>query len=543
MEIIRGRKRKKEEESSILRAEPSTYNSTQLSSTKITRQDMKRRSTVNQEETRLYGTERKTLNQKYEEQKVELQANQNFLSTFALAEGFTPKARETRKNNFDTKQNKIDELSYPGVFSTCHLGNVGLDFNLRQLLDSPIIDSASLLKIYQQQSLHSNEIFLRNPPSTLTASPSLAQRIFTNAKSRELGYLIAPPQALINHQHQQLHDLISSSERMKNHITSSELSINSGASSLISRKKLPISPSSLMSQSLHERRMSLLLTAQELTKMNPNSSKLSNIAPLNCQFQILQHNAATNTSATNTSVTNDQLKLLLMANTSQNSTAVKNVLSALQANKKNSTNLLATQGTLPTASLLYGNNQNMAALTRQVYQSDHITLGLNKDPALYKSLSNISKSTHRDSTLNLYMACDEEVLSEHQILLRKQIEYFEAGPLEVFVAHSRKKEIYMGQVGIRCKHCAVLSPARRPKGATYYPTTLRALYQAAQNMATGHFTSSCEKIEVSYQNQLNLLRENQSSASHGGKKYWADCAKAVGINEMKNKSLQFLKSV
>jgi len=135
------------------------------------------------------------------------------------------------------------------------------------------------------------------------------------------------------------------------------------------------------------------------------------------------------------------------------------------------------------------------------------------------------------------MRCDYGILSEHQICIRKQIEYFEAGPSEVFLAHSRKREIHIGQVGIRCKHCTILPPSRRPKGAIYYPTSLQALYQAAQNMTTGHFVDSCKSIDINSQEQLQNFKESQVSSSHGGKKYWADCAKALGIIEMEQGGL------
>lgn len=144
--------------------------------------------------------------------------------------------------------------------------------------------------------------------------------------------------------------------------------------------------------------------------------------------------------------------------------------------------------------------------------------------------------------VNLYMSCDDEILSDHQIFLRKQIEYFEAGTVEVQSAtHGRRREIHMGQVGIRCKHCAAIPPRRRPKGAVYYPASLRALYQAAQNMAAGHFSSSsCEMISEEKRAQFKSFQAGKISAGHGGKKYWSDCAKAVRIYETE-KGLRFAK--
>lgn len=143
-----------------------------------------------------------------------------------------------------------------------------------------------------------------------------------------------------------------------------------------------------------------------------------------------------------------------------------------------------------------------------------------------------SVETKEHPAIDLYMRCDDELLSDHQILLRKQIEYFEAGAQEVeSITHGRRREIQIGQVGIRCKHCAALPPRNRPKGSVYYPATLRALYQAAQNMAASHFTGSCEMIGQDLKSQFQTLQGAKASAGHGGKRYWSDCARAIGLVE------------
>lgn len=169
--------------------------------------------------------------------------------------------------------------------------------------------------------------------------------------------------------------------------------------------------------------------------------------------------------------------------------------------------------------------------SRQLSADQHTNLrGAHWNPVSSPPPPGAEKKQH--PTVDLYMRCDDELLSEHQILLRKQIEYFEAGPQEVqSITHGRRREIVLGQVGIRCKHCAQLPPRSRPKGAVYYPASLRALYQAAQNMAASHFTLSCERIGDDLKSQFQAFQGAKASAGHGGKKYWSDCAKAVGIVE------------
>ncbi|KAG7354874.1 hypothetical protein IV203_004230 [Nitzschia inconspicua] len=142
---------------------------------------------------------------------------------------------------------------------------------------------------------------------------------------------------------------------------------------------------------------------------------------------------------------------------------------------------------------------------------------------------------------SLYMSCDDDSLSEYQCLVRKQIELFEARPEDVASnAKGRNKPIVIGQVGIRCKHCSLLPPKSRQRGATYYPAKLNGLYQAAQSMASGHLCSHCGHIPQSVRQELIVLRERKSSAG-GGKKYWGDGVRVLGVYEDEH-GLRFRKA-
>ena len=136
-------------------------------------------------------------------------------------------------------------------------------------------------------------------------------------------------------------------------------------------------------------------------------------------------------------------------------------------------------------------------------------------------------------TAPLYMPRDDDILSSHQIILRRQIEFFEARfeDIQSFTP-GRRKEISVGQVGIRCKHCAAaLEPHQRTKGNMYFPSTLRALYQAAQNMGTTHFIGKCPRLPWEVKQKLHEYTEMRAISGHGGKKYWADGAVSLGIYE------------
>ena len=157
---------------------------------------------------------------------------------------------------------------------------------------------------------------------------------------------------------------------------------------------------------------------------------------------------------------------------------------------------------------------------------------MNNTGADLRAMVNITGQNHGQTpAMSLALACDDEHLSEYQIMVRKQLEIFEAMPEDVESnTQGRKKQVALGQVGIRCKHCASLPLRQRGRGAVYYPAKLQGVYQAAQNMASSHLCESCQCINEALKRELRTLRERRDTAS-GGKQYWADGARALGLFE------------
>jgi hypothetical protein len=78
----------------------------------------------------------------------------------------------------------------------------------------------------------------------------------------------------------------------------------------------------------------------------------------------------------------------------------------------------------------------------------------------------------------LHRSSDKNRLTDYQILIRKQIELFEALQEDVdTITQGRVRQVVLGQVGIRCRHCALLPPGDRKRGAFYYPSKLNVVYQ------------------------------------------------------------------
>jgi hypothetical protein len=131
----------------------------------------------------------------------------------------------------------------------------------------------------------------------------------------------------------------------------------------------------------------------------------------------------------------------------------------------------------------------------------------------------------------IYMANDEGSLSEYQCLVRQQIEVFEAGPEDVETsAQGRNRRIIMGQVGIRCRRCAMLPLRERRRGAVYYPTKLDGIYQAAQNIAKSHLAERCDHVSAATREDFAKYKDKKSSVG-SGKRYWANRIATLGVYE------------
>ncbi|KAL3934835.1 MAG: hypothetical protein SGBAC_009530 [Bacillariaceae sp.] len=130
---------------------------------------------------------------------------------------------------------------------------------------------------------------------------------------------------------------------------------------------------------------------------------------------------------------------------------------------------------------------------------------------------------------------DEANLATYQCLLRKQIELFETREDDIYLkAQGRNTPIQIGQVGIRCRHCASMSKSKRLEGsASLYSKSLNGIYQVALNMGRLHFlNNSCPMMPDTTKNQLRKLKELPRKVARG-RKYWKETLEAQGVVEEK----------
>jgi len=150
------------------------------------------------------------------------------------------------------------------------------------------------------------------------------------------------------------------------------------------------------------------------------------------------------------------------------------------------------------------------------------------------------------NSLPVILACPEDTfkLSSHQVLLRHQIEAFQASEEDISThTRGRNKPIVLRQVGIRCRHCAHLPVSRRQKGSTYFPATLLGIYQAAQNMSTTHMQCGlCSEMPDSIKAQFVQVLSAKVASSGAGRPYWAESATKLGLVDTEN-GIMFIRDL
>jgi hypothetical protein len=125
-------------------------------------------------------------------------------------------------------------------------------------------------------------------------------------------------------------------------------------------------------------------------------------------------------------------------------------------------------------------------------------------------------------TVSLAAADDAEVLNPLHCFVRKHVELFSADEDDIAApCPGRKTRVMLGQVGIRCKHCAKikLPPKERVKRAVCYPPSIDGIYHSVSNMKFDHF-GICPGLSPVAKEELAALRSSCSGrrqASAGNK--------------------------
>eukprot|EP00934_Nitzschia_sp_Nitz4_P007483 Nitzschia sp. Nitz4//scaffold43_size134323//49665//51521//NITZ4_003296-RA/size134323-processed-gene-0.44-mRNA-1//-1//CDS//3329551939//7473//frame0 len=136
---------------------------------------------------------------------------------------------------------------------------------------------------------------------------------------------------------------------------------------------------------------------------------------------------------------------------------------------------------------------------------------------------------------------DKEHLNDLHCFVRKHVEIFTADSNDIAApAPGRKARVQLGQVGIRCIHCARLPNKARVKRAVCYPPSVSGIYHSVSNMKFDHF-GICKGLPPQAREEFSALKDSCSrrgssgnNGSRGGSssstsKYYQDSASRKGL--------------
>ena len=145
---------------------------------------------------------------------------------------------------------------------------------------------------------------------------------------------------------------------------------------------------------------------------------------------------------------------------------------------------------------------------------------------------NISKGRHymTEPRLLLCKPTDKQSLSDRQCYVRSQfVEMFEAKESDVSARHSKgAQRLRVGQIGIRCMHCAFLNSKNRAERATCYPSSISRIYQTVADMQRFHF-EACTEIPNSMKTTYKSLKTTRPRGQGSPQAYWVASAKNLGL--------------
>jgi len=141
----------------------------------------------------------------------------------------------------------------------------------------------------------------------------------------------------------------------------------------------------------------------------------------------------------------------------------------------------------------------------------------------------ISKSQPKSaiSKISLAIPEDKDWLSDTDCFVRRNLEVFCASNDDIFSAQTdRKFPITLGQVGIRCIHCAATSEGARGN-AVNFPYSIDGIYEVVRELQKLHLESCVNLPAETSQEMANL--KTSTSLSSVLRRYYVLAAKALGM--------------
>ena len=180
-----------------------------------------------------------------------------------------------------------------------------------------------------------------------------------------------------------------------------------------------------------------------------------------------------------------------------------------------------------------------AAAAEAVLQSPKVTSGAAAD-MLAKSTNEPDETEEQSSPggtvipseqqrVLLAIPEDKDWLSDMDCYIRNNIEVFSAKQSDVDSALSdRKYPIKIGQVGIRCIHCANNIPAGAKGAGVSYPYSVSGIYESVREFQRLHL-DTCKNVPKELKEGSQKLVNKASSLSSVLRRYYVQAARALGL--------------
>jgi len=111
---------------------------------------------------------------------------------------------------------------------------------------------------------------------------------------------------------------------------------------------------------------------------------------------------------------------------------------------------------------------------------------------------------------------DDLVLNPLHCFVRENVEIFVATDQDIAApSPGRKQKVVIGQVGLRCVHCANSTLKKRVKRAVCYPPTVSGIYHCVSNMKFDHF-GACRCMPPKLKEKFLALKKECTRKSFNG---------------------------
>ena len=138
----------------------------------------------------------------------------------------------------------------------------------------------------------------------------------------------------------------------------------------------------------------------------------------------------------------------------------------------------------------------------------------------------MNKNAHlifEDSSNRILLATsqDKASLSDRQCYVRSHfVEIFTATQDDVNKRHSKgAQKLFVGQVGLRCIHCASLPSNMKTERAVCYPSSISRIYQTVADMQRFHF-EGCRAIPDEMRSRYHSLKTTRPRGQGSPQTYW-----------------------